>query len=98
MTISLDHIHIEDIRRDDEAGRGQAVVTFRVLERGHPNSFTVPVPINEAQVDSSALTNHARWVFHHLMRSLSESTRSWENLDRPGARMEAAARGEREGA
>lgn len=90
MTISLDHIHIDDIRREGADGRGHAVVTFRVLDSGHPSSFTVPVQINEAQVDPSALTNHARWVFHHLMRSLSESTRSWEGLDRPGARTLAA--------
>ena len=91
MTISLDHIHIEDIRRDGAVGRGHAVVTFRVLDSDHPNCFTVPVQINEAQVDPSALTNHARFVFHHLMRSLAESTRSWEGLDRPGARTPTAS-------
>ncbi len=86
MTISLDHIHIEDVRCDAAPVTGYATVTFRVLEDGHRSSFLVPVQVNVGQVDESALTNHARYVFHHLMRSLSESTRSWEGLDRPGAR------------
>ncbi len=86
MAITLDHIHIETVQHDGERRDGQAIVTFRILEDGHPNSFTVPVPINCSQIDPSAVTNHARFVFHHLMRTLSESTRSWEGLDRPGAR------------
>lgn len=82
MTITLDHIHVEDVSTDG----GRATVTFRILEEGHPNSFLVPVMVNVEQIDLSAVTNHARYVFHHLMRALSESTRSWEGLDRPRAR------------
>jgi hypothetical protein len=86
MAISQDHIHIEDVQLEGHSKAGYATVTFRVLEEGHPNSFTVPVLVNVEQVDASALTNHARYVFHHLMRTLSDSTRTWEGLDRPGAR------------
>lgn len=86
MAITLDHIHVEDVKLQGAAKAGHAMVTFRVLEKDHPNSFLVPVLVNLAQIDESALTNHARWVFHHLMRTLSETTRSWETLDRPGAR------------
>jgi len=86
MAISKDHIHIDDVQLEGQPKAGYATVTFRVLEKGHPNSFTVPVLVNVEQVDASALTNHARYVFHHLMRTLSESTLSWEGLDRPGAR------------
>ena len=86
MAITLDHIHVEDVQLQGAGKDGYATVTFRVLEKDHPNTFVVPVPINTAQIDASALTNHARYVFHHLMRTLSETTRSWEGLDRPGAR------------
>ena len=86
MAITLDHIHVEDVQLQGVAKDGYAMVTFRVLEKDHPNSFLVPVPVNTTQIDESALTNHARYVFHHLMRTLSETTRNWETLDRPGAR------------
>jgi len=86
MAISLDHIHVEDVQLAGAGKDGCATVTFRVLEKDHPNSFLVPVPVNTAQIDESALTNHARYVFHHLMKTLSETTRHWEGLDRPGAR------------
>ena len=86
MAITLDHIHVEDVKLNGSARDGYATVTFRVLEEDHPNTFLVPVLVNMAQIDSSALTNHARYVFHHLMRTLSETTRNWETLDRPGAR------------
>ena len=86
MAISLDHIHVDEVQLQGGGKDGHATVTFRVLEKDHPNSFLVPVLINTAQIDESALTNHARWVFHHLMRTLAETTRSWEGLDRPGAR------------
>ena len=86
MAITLDHIHVEDVQLHGAGKDGYAVITFRVLEKGHPNTFLVPVLVNTTQIDASALTNHARYVFHHLMRTLSETTRSWEGLDRPGAR------------
>jgi hypothetical protein len=86
MAITLDHIHVEDVQLQGAAKEGYATVTFRVLEKDHPNTFLVPVLVNMTQIDSSALTNHARYVFHHLMRTLSETTRGWETLDRPGAR------------
>jgi hypothetical protein len=86
MAITLDHIHVEDVQPQSPVKNGYATITFRVLEKDHPNSFVVPVLVNTSQIDSSALTNHARYVFHHLMRTLSETTRSWEALDRPGAR------------
>ena len=86
MAITLDHIHVDEVKLEGSAKDGYATVTFRVLEKDHPNSFVVPVPVNLSQVDPSALTNHARYVFHHLMRTLSETTRNWETLDRPGAR------------
>jgi hypothetical protein len=86
MAITLDHIHVEDVQLQSAGKDGYATVSFRVLEKDHPNTFVVPVLVNTAQIDASALTNHARYVFHHLMRTLSETTRSWEALDRPGAR------------
>jgi hypothetical protein len=86
MAITLDHIHVEDVQLQGAAKDGYARVTFRVLDKDHPNTFVVPVLVNTSQIDPSALTNHARYVFHHLMRTLSETTRTWEALDRPGAR------------
>ena len=85
MAITLDHIHVDEVQLEGPK-QGYATVTFRVLEKDHPNSFVVPVLVNMTQVDPSALTNHARYVFHHLMRTLCETTRNWESLDRPGAR------------
>jgi hypothetical protein len=86
MAITLDHIHVEEVKLNSSAKEGYATVTFRVLEEDHPNTFLVPVLVNMAQIDASALTDHARYVFHYLMRTLSETTRDWESLDRPGAR------------
>ena len=86
MAITLDHIHVEDVQLHGVGKDGYATVTFRILEKDHPSTFLVPVLVNTTQIDASALTNHARYVFHYLMRTLSETTRGWEALDRPGAR------------
>lgn len=88
MAITLDHIHLEGIA--PETGPGHAdpkdyvTVTFRVLERGHPNSFVIPVSVHRAQFDGSDIADQARYVFHHLVRTLARTTQEWEALGRPG--------------
>jgi hypothetical protein len=87
MAITRDHIHIESIGPEtteghDDGGR-YATVTFRVLDGDHPNSFTVPVPVNLDQFGQEGVERHARYVFHHLLRTLAETTRDWDALDQP---------------
>ena len=53
-------------------------VVFRVLPAGHPNSFTVPISVNLSQFPAQEAQAHARFVFHRLMRSLSQVTQDWD--------------------
>ena len=81
MAITQDHIHIESIAPETTPGHADAstyaTVTFRVLERGHPNSFLVPVSVNTGQFGQDDVEQQARYVFHHLMRTLADSTGAW---------------------
>ena len=87
MAITQDHIHIESIGPETGPGHEDsscyATVVFRVLEAGHPNTFLVPVSVNTAQFGEDHIERQSRYVFHHLMRTLAESTRAWDGLGQP---------------
>lgn len=89
MAIRQEHIHIDSISPETSPGHEDAsryvTVVFRVLDRDHPNSFQVPVSVNVDQFDDGDVEQHARYVFHHLMRTLAETTSAWRALDRPQA-------------
>lgn len=86
MAIREEHIHIDSISPEAAPGHDDAsryvTVVFRVLDEGHPNSFKVPVSVNIDQFAEGDVERHARHVFHHLMRTLSETTSAWEALPR----------------
>ena len=95
MAITLDHIHIESIGPEvvghDDPSR-YVTVTFRVLEKDHPNSFLIPVSVNIGQFDGKDVERHARYVLHHLLRTLAATTAAWDSYGRPsGAGATAAA-------
>lgn len=86
MAIRQEHIHIDSILPEAAPGHDDAsryvTVVFRVLDPDHPNSFKVPVSVNIDQFDEGDVERHARHVFHHLMRTLSETTSAWEASSR----------------
>jgi hypothetical protein len=90
MAIRLEHIHIDSITPETapghEDGSRYVTVTFRVFEPHHPNTFLVPVSVNIDQFEDGEVEDHARYVFHHFMRTLSETTRAWDRLDSPAVR------------
>jgi hypothetical protein len=90
MAIRQEHIHIETIHPETPPGHVDgsryATVTFRIFESHHPNSFLVPVSVNLDQFQDGQVEDHARYVFHHFMRTLAEETRAWDALDRPAVR------------
>jgi hypothetical protein len=56
-------------------------VVFRVLPASHPNSFTAPISVNLSQFPAQEAQAHARFVFHRLMRSLSQATQDWDRAE-----------------
>jgi len=86
MAIRQEHIHIDSVSPETTPGHDDAshyvTVVFRVLDRDHPNSFQVPVSVNVDQFADGDVEQHARRVFHHLMRTLAETTCDWEALSR----------------
>lgn len=90
MAIRQEHIHIESVQPEvapgHDDGSRYATVTFRIFDPHHPNSFLVPVSVNLDQFDDGKVEDHARYVFHHFMRTLAEETRSWDLRDRPAIR------------
>ena len=98
MAITADHIHLETIGPETSPGHDDpsryVTVTFRILEKDHPNSFVVPVSVNIGQFDGQQIERHARYVLHHLFQTLAETTRAWDGYGRPsgpGATAAAAA-------
>jgi hypothetical protein len=87
LAITQDHIHIESVGPESVPGHDDSsrytTVTFRVLEPSHPNSFLVPVSVNIGQFGVDDVEAQARYVFHHLMRTVAETTRAWEGLGHP---------------
>ena len=88
MAITMDHIHIQSIGPEVAPGHDDpsryVTVSFRVLEMDHPNSFVVPVSVNIDQFRGDAdIERHARYVLHHLLRTLAETTQAWDGYGRP---------------
>jgi hypothetical protein len=81
----IEEVTLEEVTVEPEGGhRDRAVydtVTFRVFPAGHPNSFRVPVPVNTDQYPPEAIEDHARFMFHRLIRAVAEATRDWDALD-----------------
>lgn len=81
----VEEVSLESIAIEPEGGhKGTAVydtVLFRVFDRGHPNSFVVPVSVNTDQYPAEEIEGHARFVFHRLMKAVAEATKDWDRLD-----------------
>ncbi len=81
----IEEINLEAVSVEAEGGHTDRsvydTVTFRVFPRGHPNSFCVPVPVNTDQYPAEAVEDHARFMFHRLIRAVAEATRPWDAFD-----------------
>lgn len=81
----VEEITLESVTIEPEDGHADAsvydTVTFRIFPDGHPNSFRVPVSVNADQYPAEAIEDHARFVFHRLMRALAAATKDWDKLD-----------------
>lgn len=81
----IEEITLESVTIEPEGGHPDAsvydTVTFRVFDPQHPNSFRIPVSVNADQYPSEAIEDHARFVFHRLVRALADATRDWDSYD-----------------
>jgi hypothetical protein len=87
----IEEITLETVTVEPENGHRDRslydTVTFRVFPEGHPNSFRVPVSVNTDQYPSEVVEDHARFMFHRLIRALAEATKEWDAFDpRPMAK------------
>lgn len=81
----IEEVTLESVTVEDEDGHADRsiydTVTFRIFPPDHPNSFRIPVSVNADQYPPEAIEDHARFVFHRLVRALAEATREWDELD-----------------
>lgn len=80
-----EEITLESISIEPEGLHGDGsvydTIVFRVFDKDHPNSFTVPISVNTDQYAAREIEGHARFVFHRIMRAVTEATRAWDDLD-----------------
>jgi hypothetical protein len=81
----IEEVTLETITVEPEDGHADNAVydtvVFRVFPADHPNSFRVPVSVNTEQYPAEAVEDHARFMFHRIIRAVAEATRDWDALD-----------------